>query len=215
LPTTNITWDATAGSLSVTNNSSTNLFTAPDNATNVTVTATIGSMPVKFYFKVIEPSGVIMVTNGLKHAINRPDIGIHTLIYLKPDSVNFGRVWCQEEHAYAVANGVYAPFNGFPHETGPTPFPFTSTVVAGLGTSAGSSEDNIYSGDPLTAPPFTPGTEVYTIPWDFQVGGTNGTWKTNFTTLTGSCSLGSGGVLTASKAGASWSCNITNASVSY
>jgi hypothetical protein len=195
-----------------------NLFIAPSNAANVTVTVTIGSAPVNLYYKVFAPSGVIMVTNGLRHTVDRPNIGMHTLIYLKPDSVNFGAVWVQEEQAYAVATGVYAPFNGQPHKSGPTPFPFSSTVVPGFGTliaGAPSVGDNVYSGDPGTPPPFTPGTEVVTIPWDFQVGGTNGTWKTNFTTLTHNCSLDASGILTASKGGANWSCNVTNASVSY
>lgn len=214
VPYSNVVWTTTAGSLTSTQGNSTQLI-APSRATTVTVTAKVFGKPMTKTFKVIEPSGVVMVTNGLKHTVNRPDIGMHTLIYLKPDSVNFGAVWCQEEQAYAIANGVYAPFNGTNHESGPIPFPFSSTVVSGLGTLYSSTAgDNIYSGDPETAPPFAPGTEIYNIPWDFRVG-SNGAWKTNFITVTGTCSLGTGGVLTASKARASWSCNVNDASISY
>jgi hypothetical protein len=101
--------------------------------------------------------------------------------------------------------------NGKPHDASPGEFPCTDTVVSGRGT-LWAATDNIYSGDPGTAPPFTPGTETCVIPWDFRVG-TN-TWK-RFDTLTHQCSLATGGVLNVSKGGASWSCNVTNATVSY
>jgi len=206
-----ITWSTSAGSLSPTNGTYTTL-TAPGNAATATVTVNYTSGSCATGFSVIEPSGVNMVTNGLRHVINRPDIGFHALIYVAPDSVNFGAVSCIEVTNNAVCSGVYTPFNGYPHDAHPASFPLSSTVVSGLGTSAGAVEDNIYSGDPGTASPFAPGSIVYTIPWQFQVG-TNA-WKT-FTTLTHNCSLGSGGVLNASKAGASWSCNVTSATVSY
>jgi hypothetical protein len=153
-----------------------------------------------------------MVTGGEWHWSNRPNIGIHTQIYIAPDSVNFGAVWCQEEQASFVATGVYSFMNGQNHEAAPTPFSFTTNVVPGLGTLA-TVMDNVLSGDPGTPAPFTPGTETCTIPWDFRVG-TNA-WTTNFATLTHNCSLGTNGALNVSKSIASWLCNVTNATVTY
>jgi hypothetical protein len=160
---------------------------------------------------VIEPTSVNMVIYARRHVVNRPDIGMTNDIYLAPDTVNFSAVSFEEEQAYCLATGVYAFFNGAPHEKQPTAIPLTDTVVPGLGTLA-AGRDNIYSGDPGSGvqPPFTPGTEVFMIPWDFRVG-TN-PWKT-FINLDQNCSLANGGVLTISKGGASWSCNVTSPTV--
>ena len=220
LPLTNITWSTTAGALNITNisSSSSNLFTAPNFATNVTVTATIWGMLFKSYYKIVEPSGVFYVTNGLKHAYDEADIGFRVEVYLQPDSVNFGAVWSQEEQAYVVANGVYSQWNGYPHEPNPIPIQCTTLVVPGRGTLSGL--DFCYSGptDPSLSIPYTNGTENISIPWDFRVGTTNA-WKTNFTTLVWNCSKGSGGdegegVLNASKANTSCSFNVDDPSVS-
>ena len=208
-PTGAITWSTSAGSVGPTSGTSTTL-TAPGNAATATVKASYSGGSLSAVFSVIEPTGVNMVVYAKRHSANRPDIGINNLIYLAPDSVNFGAVWCQEEMVNEVATGVYSFMNGQPHESAPTPFPFTATVVPGLGTSAGSVNDHVYSGDPGTAAPFAPGTETVIIPWDFQEG--INPWK-NFTTLTHLCVLGAGGALSASKGGASWSCNVTNATV--
>ena len=206
---TNTTWSVSAGGLSATNGSGVT-FTAPDRAATATVTVTVRNASQTISFDVIEPSGVIQVTNSLQHTVNRPDIGFHGTIYLTPDTVNFGAIECQEEQAYAVANGVYSQYNGTNHEDAPTPFPFTSTVVSGFGTLS-YVMDQVYSGNPTNSPPFSPGTETVTIPWDFRVG-ENGDWKTNFTTLTHLCSLGPLGNLAASKAGAHWSCYVSDPS---
>ena len=207
-----VTWSTSAGTVSPTSGSTTTL-TAPGNAATATVTVNYSGGSCTLGFSVIEPSGVNMVTNGLRHAISRPDIGFHAVVYIAPDSVNFGAIYIKEETNNSIATGVYSFENNTPHDPNPQPFPATDTVVSGLGTSLGIAMDNVWSGDPGIAPPFTPGSYIFNIPWDFRVG-TTSAWK-KFTTLNQNCSLGTGGALTASKAGANWSCNVTSPTVSY
>jgi hypothetical protein len=102
-PTTNITWTTVAGSLAVTSGM-TNLFTAPSNAANVTVTVTIGSAPVSFYYKVFAPSGidhaVIVATNNISGApiFTNGQSGAEMLlnVFFAPTNVSFYRVSIME-----------------------------------------------------------------------------------------------------------------------
>ncbi|MGH7953127.1 MAG: hypothetical protein ACREFE_14595, partial [Limisphaerales bacterium] len=218
---TNAIWSTTAGDLS-TNSGTGTRFTAPDRAADVTVTATVYGDSISRTFKVIEPSWVYYVTNVLYHTYDEADIGFHALIYLKPDSVNFGAVQCQEEQAYCVADGVYSEYNGSGHQ----PYQatdFGTTVVPGRGTGdatgSGLPNDTCYSGatDAALHIPYTNGTETLVIPWDFKVGN-DGIWKTNFTTLTWLCSKSDGGghgdgLLNASKSNASVQMNVDDLSL--
>jgi hypothetical protein len=101
LPTTNITWSATAGGLNVTSGV-TNLFTAPNNATNVTITATVGSMPISFRFKVLEPSYETSVKYGPDDTFPANTIpptygaGMSLLITENPTTVSFAKVQMTE-----------------------------------------------------------------------------------------------------------------------
>jgi alpha-tubulin suppressor-like RCC1 family protein len=215
---TNIMWSTTAGSLSVTNGTNT-VFTAPDRLTNVTVTASVGQVSLTASFAILEPTNVFYVTNGIfGHHVDEADIGFEATVYLQPDTVNFGAVWCQEEQAYTVATGVYTNYNGSPHEDAPVPVQWSQTVVPGFGTSSGDYADTCYSGPTPTnlSLPFTPGTETIVIPWDFAVNTNN--WKTNFVTLTWHCSETNGGdngdgFLNASKSSASCSFNVDDPTV--
>jgi hypothetical protein len=211
VPPGDLTWTTDAGTLTRTNGAST-VLTAPGNAAIPIVTLVYTSGSYTKGFSVIEPAGVNMVTNGLRHTVNRPDIGFRAGAYVAPDWVNFGAVSCVEVTNNAVGTGVYSMYNGIPHDRNPAPFSLSATVVPGLGTSAEPTDDNVYSGNPTNAPPFAPGSLVWNIPMQFRVG-TNA-WKT-FITLPTVCSLGANGILNASKAGASWSCNVADPSVSY
>jgi hypothetical protein len=215
---TNTVWSTSAGSLSVTNGSTT-ILTAPDRKVTATVTAIIPGAPsVSLAFNVIEPSSVYYVTNSFIHTYDEADIGFYAWLYLQPDSVNFYAVQCQEEQAYVVANGVYSEFNGSGHQ----PYrviSFGGTVVPGLGTgNVGGAYDECYSGmqDPGLFLPYTNGSETLAIPWDFQVG--NGVWKTNFSTINWFCSESNGGdhgdgLLNASKSNAHCTMNVDDPSV--
>jgi hypothetical protein len=207
------TWSLSGGGTLSATNGTTITFTAPDRATNCTITANcIGTSGCNTKtFIVYEPSSVNLSTNflPLRHASGRPDIGFQAVIGLMPDTVNFANVECQEEAANFTASGVFSFMNGNLHQSnGPTVVYFSPRVYSGFGTAAWIP-DIVYSGDSTSnLPPFTNGTESVIIPWDFRVG--SGAWKTNFTTLTHYCSLGSGGNLSASKDGAHWSCLVSN-----
>ena len=220
-PSGSVTWsNSGGGTLSTTSGSSTT-FTAPDRGQTCTITATETSntncSPTwSKTFSVIEPSGAYYVTNLLYHTYDEANIGFQALIYLQPDSVNFGAVQCQEEQAYLVANGVYSQYNGVGHQ----PYQvatFGTTVVPGRGTGdatgSGFPSDTCYSGDTDSSLhlPYANGSETLAIPWDFKVG--SGAWKTNFISLTWHCSKSDGGwdnegILQASKANASFSCEV-------
>ncbi len=226
---TNIIWSATAGSLSTNNGPSTE-FTAPDRATNATVSATVEGLPASIAFKVLEPTNVYYLVFTNMHTYDEADIGFVAWTFLQPDSVNFYAVQAQEEQAYAVATGVYSEYNGSGHQA-LQPTTFGAVVIPGLGTGAignpaptdldnmGAANDECYAGstDPTNSIPFTNGSETLVVPWDFRVG-SGGSWKTNFVTLTWHCSESDGGnddegLLNASKSNASVQMNVNDPSV--
>jgi hypothetical protein len=182
LPTTNITWSVPAGSLSVTNNSSTNLFTAPDNATNVTVTATIGSMPVNFYFQVFAPTGVVFVKLGEKHTQGSLDAGFHAQCILSPTNVSFYNIEISEMNATYTGSGCFAFINGQIHKTWTQQG--AGWLTPGQNNYLNPEVDYTYvSSVPATGP--GPGTDSCPIPWNYRThGATNDGY--NFATLTSS-----------------------------
>jgi len=131
---------------------------------------------------------------------------MQTNIFLTPAEVSFQNVQFREVDVAAVANGVYAPFNGVGHD----PHPATLTVdgvVPGVGSRA-NAIDNIYSGDPGTPPPFAPGSITFNIPYEFKVG--SGAFK-RFATVTQRSSLAADRItLASSKAGASVTCRVSD-----
>lgn len=150
-------------------------------------------------------------TGGIRHNVSRPNIGMKTEIYITPDDVNFHKIQHKEVDVGAVCTGVYSPFNGHGHDANPATISETDQVMAGKGTKS-MGVDEIYSGDPGTAPPFTPGHIDFNIPYQFRVG--SGAWK-QFATILQRCELGSGGALSASKAGATASKNVSDPTSSY
>jgi hypothetical protein len=143
---------------------------------------------------------------GLRHTKDRPDSGMQTEIFFTPADVSFQNIQYHEVDVPAVANGVYAPFNGVGHD----PHPATLTVdgvVAGLGSKA-NAVDNIYSGDPGTPAPFASGSITFNIPYEFKVG--TGAFK-RFATVIQRSSLAADQVtLVSSKAGASVTCHVSD-----
>lgn len=188
LPTTNITWSATAGSLSVTNNSSTNLFIAPDNATNVTVTATIGSMPVNFYFKVYAPTGYVSAQiYGTISAFqtNQAGAGITNIIWMGPTNVSFNRVWFEEVGEVATnATGYFANTNTWPADR-------LDHGQHGANNWFQLQAGNIFgdiANSGICDPPWTNGNFTWPIPVAWQVGSASSSmtnymagWNQNFT----------------------------------
>ena len=138
----------------------------------------------------IAPSNVHMDRypgTGIKHKLNRPNSGIQTLPFLLPDTVNFYNVQFHEVDIAAVCTGVYTPFNGVGHDAHPATLATTDTVVGGKGTQT-AAKDTVYSGDPGTAAPFTPGNITYNIPYEYKVG--SGFAFHRFATVTQMSTLG-------------------------
>ena len=210
LPTTNVTWSATAGGLAVTSGI-TNLFTASDNATNVTVTATVGSMPVNFYFKVFAPTGVVFVKLGEKHTQGSLDAGFHAQCILSPTNVSFYNIEISEMNATYTGSGCFAFINGQIHKTWIQQG--VGWLTPGQNNYLNPEVDYTYlSAMPPAGP--GPGTDSCPIPWNYREHGTTNDGY-NFATLTSSA-IATTNVCTKSKNGmSSTSFNISDPTVNW
>jgi hypothetical protein len=207
------TWSVSAGGrLSGTSGASVT-FTAGDRAASATITAQTPTSTCAITFTIVEPSGVSMTRypgTGIKHTINRPNVGIQTAIYFLPDDVCFYRLEYHEVDVPCACTGVYTPFNGVGHDPHPATLSLSQDVVAGHGTKC-NAMDSVYSGDPGTPPPFAPGTELFPIPYEYRVIG--GGWH-RFATVNQLCAL-AGTNLTASKGGANGATTVAAATSAY
>jgi hypothetical protein len=108
-------WDTTAGSVSPTTGSDT-LFTAPINAANATVKATIRGAKLETSFDVKEPSGVKFVKVLAIHQQGYCDAGFQADVTILPTDVSFNRVEISEMEATATASGCFASLNDRIHK---------------------------------------------------------------------------------------------------
>jgi outer membrane protein OmpA-like peptidoglycan-associated protein len=198
------TWDRTAGQFDSMIGSSI-VFTAPDTAQAVTITA--GGATI--VFTVIAPNDVRLEQipgTGVKHTRNRADSGIAADVFILPDNVNFNKVIVRELDVVGVATpGAYS-CNTF--RTGHCPpaglvpcgdKTLTRIVIAGKGTKT-LIGDCAYSGKCRGTPPFASGNITLRIPYEYKVG--TGTYR-RFATVTQFHALLPGGVvLLTTKAGA-------------
>ena len=156
-------WSTTAGSLSSTNGSTTT-FTAPDVATNATVTAEYSGCPCSVSFTVIVPTtGTVsrMTSYGIYHAgTNLSSVGFKGDFRLWPDSVSFYNIEMREGGGTAVATGIYSNENGRVHPTGPW-----LTV---------NQDNDVNCRDTIESathpPPFINGDFMWPIEWEYHVG---------------------------------------------
>jgi hypothetical protein len=169
LPTTNITWSTTAGTL-VATSGPTNLFTAPDNATNVTITATVGKAPVNLNFNIIAPTGALLenVPDTLDTSTNPLALSYYANWYVQPDDVSFYNVQIAEGVTNSIATGYFYPAEN--NETHVPGIPLQGgTVVPGKGTLCGGGyplgSDHISGGS--EGPPYSNGTFTWHIPWSY------------------------------------------------
>ena len=189
------------------------VMTAGDQDTDITLTATVGNDSSSVTFTVVLPTLVSMVApsdGSYIHNVNRPDVGFCASVYVGPATVNFLGMEVLEEQAHAVATGVYSEFNGSGHQA-LNPVGFTGNISGGLGSEV-SGSDTIYSGYPTPNPPFEPGLESLSIPWDFVVPwvGTNNA----FNDVQSYCQLESDETtLVAFKAGAEVTIQVSSASM--
>jgi len=173
-PTT--AWATTAGTLSAPVGATT-VFSAPDTAQTVTVTA--GGASIRF--TILAPADVFMeraTGSNIKHHENRQDSGLLLDVFLLPDNVNFRNVRYRELDVLATAlpaGSAYSCHNAnvghcSPTGTGPCgDKAMLNRVVAGKGTQS-ELGDCAYSGQCNGGPPFTPGIIFFIIPYEYRVG---------------------------------------------
>ncbi len=91
-------------------------------------------------------------------------------VYFAPETVSFQYIDTKELDAAAVADGVYAMFNGESHHPNPLPLPMAS-LVPGKGWKM-VGQDEVYSGDSGSAAPFAPGSITFDIPYVYGAAAT-------------------------------------------
>lgn len=119
----------------------------------------------------MQPSGNYYVATGTIHNYAFQDVGIHTNVYLQPDSVSFQAVSFQERDVPAYATGAWACINGQGHHPNLNWIQAGATVP-GYGAPIGS--DTAYSGScggPYYQPPYLSGSESFDIPDWYQISG--------------------------------------------
>lgn len=220
-PTVNAKWTLSGGGKLRTANGTQTVFEAGDTAGSATVTATgADGCTATITFTVVEPSNWIMKRRpgtNKRHTQGFPDNGFQASFYVQPKDVNFYRVEVRELDSTAVTTGCFdaTPHKGAKHGNYPAPdfasgdFGITMTNHTDADGSLVNMVDNIYSGissvmasdgskTPLATPPFTSGTLVFPITFQWRVG--TGTRK-NFPVVEQRHTVTSDGTSTSSKGG--------------
>jgi len=140
------------------------------------------------------------------HQQNFPNIGMHTKVYILPDTVNFHNIEILEKDVNAVGSGIYSCKTGVGHNPSASRAGMLSTVRAGFGTRL-DGDDTIFSGY-CEPPTVGVGSYSWAIPWQYALIG--GTLRT-FTTVNQVHSCDAAGALRASKARAVATANVTDA----
>jgi hypothetical protein len=183
---TNIIWSTTAGSLSATNGV-TDLFTAPDNATNVTITATVGNIPVNLYFQILAPTSyanVKIISAENDFGTGNAGAGMNIDVWIGPTNVSFYQVEIMEVGEIATnATGYFANTNTWPaNRLDHSQHGANEWIPLGFDNSVGSDQ----AGSGPCSPPWSPGNFTWPIPADWKVGVDGSTnsmigWSQNFT----------------------------------
>lgn len=176
-------------------------YRAPSTAQTVTLTATGSGCTATISFNIIAPSDVRMRRRDTLHRLNTVSIGMHTDIFILPDTVNFHAIDIREVDVGLVASGVFAPLAGRGHIRNPpsgvgSAVSATTTWRAGFGTKI-DGIDNIILGFLATPPAAAAGRGEWTIPWQYALHG--GTFR-RFATVHQVHTCDAAGNLRASKA---------------
>ncbi|MDD2734874.1 MAG: hypothetical protein PHF56_13110 [Desulfuromonadaceae bacterium] len=160
------------------------IYRAPSQAQTVTLTATGGGCTATKSFTIIAPTSVKMRTRDTLHHHDSVTIGLHTDIYILPDTVNFHAIDVREVDVALVSSGVFAPLAGGGHIRNPpsgvgSAVAATSTVRSGFGTKI-DAVDTILLGFLGALPLAAVGRGQWTIPWQYALRG--GTFR-NFDTV--------------------------------
>jgi hypothetical protein len=198
------TWTTSAGVLSVASGTTTRL-TVPDRAASVKVTAVDATgAKAEITFNVIEPSGVLMeraAGTGIWHQINIPSVGIRTSIYIQPADVSFENIEIVEDDCPGIVTGYFVgtTLDGISHGShGAGTKVGVGPVVAGKGSKV-LGQDTAQSGYCNFGLPYSNGTFLWAIPWEFSVG--TGSNKL-FATVNQNFLIDTAGAMDVSKAGA-------------
>jgi hypothetical protein len=145
-PCCDCTWSTSAGTLSVTNGTSTT-FTAPDTNTAAIITVYYNGDSCSKPFDVIQPIGLLYEndTTNSPYMNNCPTpttthivLGYYAFVYAQPDTVNFGKISLFESKACATTNGFFVAHPPKPFCHPPNgPNAITSVVIPGKGTFSG------------------------------------------------------------------------------
>lgn len=170
------TWSVGGEGVLSSNSGTSVTFRAGRNPGTVVITAVGAGCSCSITFTVIAPSAVFMgrqPNTPLKHTNGRPDCGFLGQFLLRPDTVSFINLEVREKNSRSTADGFYEPFNNCTHqpeEQTESDWFTMNDCIPGQGTPA-NLNDTIYSGDPGTGPPFTAGTMVFPIDWEYRVWG--------------------------------------------
>jgi hypothetical protein len=166
-----ITWNIPSGSgyLSHYFSNASILFTAPGEASDTTVTASVSGGESEVEFDIIEPSGILMENKepvAFHCATTWMSISYQANVYFQPDTVNFYRLYYYEGASAMYATGCYAYNNtGIPIHDRNGPHPMSQSVVAGKGTLC-ADPDNLTSAIDIMGPTDV-GDRYWELDWSY------------------------------------------------
>lgn len=203
------------GTLSSTSGNSV-VFTAGDRASTSTITARQGSCSCTLTFTVVEPNGAYQVQFGnTVHTNGTASVGFRGTTYLLPKEVSFENIEINEGTCAGTGTGFWQTSTGQVHPPWPSwasvdgGSDATGSVVQGPNQTGSTYWDYVWTN--AGTGPWTAGTFVWPIPWEFRV---NGGTKKAFTTLNHREVLaGPSGRVTISKGGVSVSAMPANPTV--
>jgi hypothetical protein len=198
-------WSATKGKLPENENTNNCVWTAPEEASNVTITLNVQEKPIEIQFNVLEPKNVIgtkiMEYTATELGITEDDIagaGMEIELRYEPNNVSFGNLEVMEEGVAATnVTGYYEKIRGNTTNT--------DLYHENEGIFSKVKEDNIDTGlDEATTveriKPYDDGTFDWDIPYIYRVQGNRRKHK-KFNTVKQSIRISKDGTIIISKAG--------------
>jgi hypothetical protein len=205
-PSGTYTWSVSGGGTLSATSGNAIVFTAGDRAASGTITATNGSCTCTITLTVVEPNGAHQVQFGATlHTNGHASAGFRGITYLEPADVSFENIEVNEGNCNGVGTGFWASSTGDVHPA----WPAWATVAGGSDATGSFVQGPNQTGPTYWdcvstdagAGPWTVGTFLWPIPWEFRV---NGGPKKAFTTLNHQETLaGPSGQVTMSKGGVS------------
>ena len=144
-------------------------FTAHNRESTASITATFNAQSCSINFTVVEPDGVILEQEpetGIFHINGTASVGFRGRPFITPNDVSFINIQVREFLALGIGTGFYAFLNNELHELGDW-----NPIIPGTSSKPNklSNFDEISSG--VDPPPFSDGTFLWPIPWQFRVNG--------------------------------------------